>query len=87
MGKGNDRCALEEVMTAAEAAEKWGLNARTVQQSCTGYKGALPRFTEEEARKAGRIWLVTKAGMERLYGPEEKNPKSLLTKCEIRTII
>lgn len=60
---------LEEVMTAAEAAEKWGINARTVQQSCTGYKGAPPRFTQEESRKAGRIWLVTRAGMERLYGP------------------
>ena len=72
MGKRNDQGVLEEVMTAAEAAEKWGLNARTIQQSCTGYKGAPPRFAENEARKAGRIWLVTKAGMERLYGPEVK---------------
>ncbi|WP_296331270.1 helix-turn-helix domain-containing protein [uncultured Acidaminococcus sp.] len=71
MGKEDDRSVLEEVMTAAEAAEKWGLNARTIQQSCTGYKGAPPRFNEKEARKAGRIWLVTRAGMERLYGPLE----------------
>lgn len=69
MGQEDDRSVLEEVMTAAEAAAKWGLNARTIQQSCTGYKGAPPRFTEKEARKAGRIWLVTKSGMERLYGP------------------
>ena len=31
--------ALFEVMTAAEAAEKWGLNPRSIQQACTGYKG------------------------------------------------
>lgn len=62
--------ALFEVMTAAEAAEKWGLNPRSIQQACTGYKGGRPRFLDKEARKAGRIWLVTKTGMERLYGPE-----------------
>lgn len=61
---------LEEVMTAAEATEKWQMNPRTVQQSCTGYKGGKSRFTEDEARKAGRIWLVTRAGMERVFGPE-----------------
>ena len=59
---------LDEVMTAAEAGERWGIPARTIQQACTGYKGGVPRFTEKEARKAGRIWLVTRAGMERLYG-------------------
>nr|WP_302521003.1 helix-turn-helix domain-containing protein [uncultured Allisonella sp.] len=26
----------------------------------------------EECRKSGRDWLVTKQGMERLYGPEKK---------------
>lgn len=60
---------INEVMTAAEAAEKWGKAPITVQQACSGYKGAAPRFTPKEARKAGRIWLVTRAGMERLYGP------------------
>lgn len=64
--------ALQEVMTAAEAAEKWGKAPITVQQSCAGYKKAPPRFTSDEARKAGRIWLVTRAGMERLFGPEPK---------------
>lgn len=44
----------------------------TVQQACSGYRKSLPRFTSDEARKAGRIWLVTRAGMERLYGPEPK---------------
>lgn len=61
---------LEEVMTAAEAGERWNVSPRTIQQSCTGYKGAPPRFRPDEARKAGRIWLVTSQGMERLYGPK-----------------
>ncbi|WP_370782653.1 helix-turn-helix domain-containing protein [Allisonella histaminiformans] len=34
--------------------------ARTIHQACTGYKGGAPRFTKEEARKSGRIWLVTR---------------------------
>ena len=59
---------INEVMTAAEAAVIWGLSPRTVQQACTGYKGGKPRFTTEEARLSGRIWLVTRKGMERLYG-------------------
>ncbi|MFV0618128.1 helix-turn-helix domain-containing protein [Megasphaera sp. WILCCON 0056] len=49
------------------------MNPRSIQQACTGYKGGKPRFLDKEARKAGRIWLVTKTGMERLYGPEPKN--------------
>ncbi len=61
---------LDEVMTAAEAAELWGKAPITVQQACSGYKKAPPRFLPTEARKAGRIWLVTRAGMERLYGPQ-----------------
>lgn len=57
-------------MTEKEAAERWGLAPITVRQACTGYKKALPRFTDTEARKSAGTWLVTRAGMERLYGPE-----------------
>lgn len=59
---------LYEVMTAAEAAELWGLSPITVRQACTGYKKAAPRFTEEEARKAAGTWLITKVGMLRVFG-------------------
>ena len=45
---------LEEVMTAAEAAEKWGKAPITVQQACSGYAKAKPKFLPTEARKAGR---------------------------------
>ena len=70
MGNSFSKKALDEVMTATEAAERWHKAPITIQQACSGYKKSPPRFTPDEARKAGRIWLVTRAGMERLYGPE-----------------
>lgn len=65
--------ALENIMTAKEAAERWGLAPITVRQACTGYKKAPPRFTKTEARKSAGTWLVTRAGMERLFGLEKEN--------------
>ena len=62
---------LEEVFTATEAAELWGLDASTVKRSC--WQG---RFKQHEARKAGGTWLVTRAGMERLYGPQPEERKT-----------
>lgn len=62
---------INDVMTTAEAAERWGVSIEAVKKSCQGQKGNPPRFTEEECRKSGpRVWLVTRAGMERLYGKE-----------------
>jgi len=66
--------ALHEVMTAAEAAELWGLKPVTVRMACTGYSKAKPRFMENEVRKSGSTWLITRTGMERVYGKlEERN--------------
>lgn len=62
--------ALEDIMTAKEAAERWGLAPITVRQACTGYKKAPPRFTDTETRKSAGTWLVTHAGMERVFGPK-----------------
>ena len=51
-------------------------SCRTLGNFCDhnkGQKGLPPRFKEgEEFRKSGRTWLITKAGMERLYGPEKE---------------
>nr|WP_288697383.1 helix-turn-helix domain-containing protein [uncultured Allisonella sp.] len=64
---------LDDVMTTSEAAERWGLARDTVKYSCLGRNGAPPRFRKGEFKKSGaRVWLVTKQGMERLYGPEKK---------------
>ena len=61
---------LDEVMTATEAAARWHKSSITIRQACTGYKKAAPRFTAEEARRSGATWLVTKAGMTRIFGAE-----------------
>lgn len=63
---------IDDVMTAPEAAERWGLSKDTVKVACLGQKGYPPRFKKGEFRKSGRAWLVTRQGMERLYGKEKK---------------
>ncbi len=62
--------ALQIVMTAAEAAERWGKPDRTVRQACTGQKGYPPRFKEGEFRQSGKVWLITVEGMTRVFGEE-----------------
>ena len=56
---------LKNVMTFPEACKRWNLGESTLR------KAALSgRFLENEARKSGKCWLVTRAGMIRLYGEE-----------------
>ena len=62
---------LDDIMTTAEAAERWGIAQTSVKQLCTGAQGRPPRLTVEECKKSGRTWIVTRAGMERLYGKEK----------------
>ena len=63
---------FEDVMTSAEAAERWKISPVTVKQACSGQRNTPPRFTSEECRKAKGTWLVSRQGMERLYGEESK---------------
>ena len=64
---------LYEVMTSAEAAERWGRPDRTIRQACTGQKGYPPRFKEGEFRQSGKVWLITVEGMTRVFGAEPVN--------------
>ena len=66
----NEVEALDFVMTASEAAELWGKSDITIRQACSGYKKAPPRFKEGEFRQSGKTWLVTRAGMARVFGDE-----------------
>ena len=59
---------LSDVLTASEAANLYGLDSSTLSRACTGQKGYPPLFKEGEFRKAGRIWLITRDAMERVYG-------------------
>ncbi|MGM0882573.1 MAG: helix-turn-helix domain-containing protein [Bacillota bacterium] len=56
---------LLSVYTSREAAELWGLSENTVTQWCNRKK-----FNPEEARKSGKVWLVTRSGMIRITGRE-----------------
>lgn len=59
---------IYEVMTLSEASQKWNIPQITLKKACAGQKGYPPRFTFDECRKSGSTWLVTRQGMERLYG-------------------
>ena len=61
---------IKNVITTTEAARLWRLDPSTVKKACQ-----QGRFAREEHRKSGRDWLVTRGGMERLYGPQpEERP-------------
>lgn len=59
---------INDVMSVKEAAELWNLSPITVKHLCTGVQGRPPRLTESECNKSGGVWLITREGMERLYG-------------------
>ena len=61
---------LDDVMTTQEAAERWNVTADSLKQNCRGR--VKNGFLEGEFRKSGKMWLVTRQGMERLYGEEPK---------------
>ena len=59
---------LAQILTATEAAEIWGIDPHTVRAACTGQKGKPGRFTSTEARRSGATWLITRDGMQRVFG-------------------
>lgn len=61
---------FNDIMTVGEAADRWGKSPVSIKHLCTGIQDYPPRLTPEECRKSGKNWLVTRQGMERLYGPE-----------------
>lgn len=58
------------VLTAAEAAKRWGMPYVTVSQACTGQHGCPPKFGRFECRQSGKTWLISYDAMKRVYGPE-----------------
>ena len=61
---------LEDVMITQETAERWNVTADALKQNCRGR--VKNGFKEGEFRKSGKIWLVTRQAMERLYGRLEE---------------
>lgn len=58
-------------MTTQEAAERWGIPADSIKQYCLK-RYTNKQLTNDEARKSGKNCLVTRQGMERLYGKIEE---------------
>ena len=58
---------LDDVMTTQEAGEIWGVPADSIKQCCLK-RYANKQFKDTECRKSGKSWLVTRQGMERVYG-------------------
>lgn len=57
---------INDVMTTQEAGTLWAMPADSIKQVCLGrYRGG---FLPHEARKSGKMWLVTREGMLRVYG-------------------
>lgn len=54
---------IKDVMTVSEATEIWNLGITTIRKLIE--RG---RFLEDEHRKSKGTWLVTRKGMERLFG-------------------
>lgn len=64
---------IKDIMTVSEASRRWQILPDSLKKACSGQKGGASRFTPDECRKSGaRAWLVTRQGMERLYGKEPK---------------
>ena len=55
---------ISEVLTFSEAAEIWNIDPSTLRHRVTGEE------LQEglDYRKSGKVWLITKNAMERLYG-------------------
>lgn len=70
---------LDNVMTAIEAAEEWGVNVNNLKWYCRGVQSGgrrlHKRFYENEARRSGKVWLIKRSAMVRLFGESDKMKK------------
>lgn len=55
-----EESALDEVITAKEAAEIYNVNIATVRRWCTGQDGLPPQLPKGSFRKSGGTWLLLK---------------------------
>lgn len=62
---------LDQVLTSSEACALWNMNESTLRRAFTT---ADKRFHTTDYRKSGKVWIVKKTAMVRVYGPmPEKN--------------
>ena len=58
---------INEVMTFAEATQRWGLADSTLRKLATTNK----LLEGLDFRKSGKVWLITRDAMKRMYGEEK----------------
>lgn len=68
--------SLDGVLTVAEAAEEWGVAVNNLKWYCRGIQSGgrklRRRFSEDEARRSGKVWLIKRSAMVRLFGESAK---------------
>lgn len=55
---------ISEIYTFSEAAEIWGIDPSTLRHRVT----SADLISGSDYKKSGKVWLITKSAMERLYG-------------------
>lgn len=79
-----DGDALNNVLTVVDAAAEWHVAASRLKIYCRGLQSSgrpvYTRFTDEETRQSGKIWLIKRSAMVRLFGPSEKMKKAAASK-------
>jgi len=70
---------LEDIYTLEEASNKWGIKYVTLKQRF--YRGVEDQLTKEiDYKRSGKIYLVTRPGMIKLYGlPKGEKREAILT--------
>jgi hypothetical protein len=62
---------IDEVFTVREASEKWEIPEPYIKSCFPGFQGlAYKTFGIKECRKSSRAYLISAAGMNRIYGPK-----------------
>lgn len=60
----NTSPVLTQVFTFSEAAQLWSIDSSTLRHRVTSEK----LLDGIDYKKSGKVWLITKSAMERLYG-------------------
>lgn len=67
------KMALNEWMAFGEATEKWGLGESTLRSTVKSNR----LIESVDYKKSGKVWLITKGAMLRLYGEPKKFIKNV----------
>jgi len=65
------RILFSDVLSCPEAARAWEISETKVKRYCQDGK-----FLPDEARQTGKYWIITRQGMERVFGQNKKAPSN-----------